>query len=111
MQIVTLMVLKLSLLFFYRRVFRGRFFNLASWALIGFVVAWAIAFFIAILAACGTFIRANFSTLGALKEDCVNTFVVLVCLTVFDVFVDLGIMILPMPSVGTLAPRSVQASC
>lgn len=104
MQIVTLMILKLSLLFFYRRVFRGRFFDVASWTLIGFVIAWAIAFFIAILAACGTNMRARFSTLGALREDCVDTFVLSVCLVVFDVFVDLGIMILPIPLVGTLAP-------
>jgi hypothetical protein len=38
------------------------------------------------------------------QEDCVDTFVLSVCLVVFDVFVDLGIMILPIPLVGTLAP-------
>lgn len=93
------MTLKLILLFFYRRIFRGRAFNIASWTLIGVVIAWAITFFIAILAACRTSIRANFETLGILKAKCVNTFVVLVCLAVFDVVVDLAIMILPMPLV------------
>ena len=99
MQIVTLMTLKLTFLFFYRRIFRGRVFNVASWFLIGVVVAWAIAFFIAILAACGTSIRANFQTLGLLKDECVDTFVILICLAVFDVVVDLAIMVLPIPSV------------
>ena len=99
MQIITLMTLKLTLLFFYRRIFRGKLFNIASWVLIGLVLTWAMTFFTAILAACGTSIRANFSTLGILKEECVNTFVILVSLAVFDVLVDLGIMILPIPLV------------
>lgn len=102
MQVVTLMTLKLAFLFFYRRIFRGRTFNIASWTLIGIVVAWAISFFIAILAACGASVRANFETLGALKAKCVDTFVVLVCLAVFDVVVDLAIMILPIPLVWAL---------
>ena len=93
------MTIKLAFLFFYRRIFRGKAFNIASWTLVGIVVAWAISFFIAILAACGTHIRANFETLGVLKAECVNTFNVLVCLAVFDVVVDLAIMILPIPLV------------
>lgn len=99
MQVVTLMTLKLAFLFFYRRIFRGRTFNIASWTLIGIVVAWAISFFVAILAACGTSVRANFETLGTLKAKCVDTFIILVCLAVFDVVVDLAIMILPIPLV------------
>lgn len=63
------------------------------------MVAWAVSFFIAILASCGTSIRTNFSTLGALKANCVNTFVVLICLAVVDVAVDLSIMVLPIPMV------------
>lgn len=102
MQITTLAILKLVILSFYRRIFRGRAFDIASWTLIGAVIAWAIAFFIAILAACGTHIRANFETLGVLKAECVNTFVVLVSLAVFDVAVDLAIIILPMPAVSNL---------
>lgn len=97
------MTLKLAFLFFYRRIFRGKVFNIVSWTLIGIVVAWAISFFVAILAACGTHIRANFQTLGALKAECVNTFNILVCLAVFDVVVDLAIMILPIPLVRVLS--------
>ncbi|MCJ1310858.1 hypothetical protein MMC25_004526 [Agyrium rufum] len=102
MQIVCLMTLKLVILFFYRRIFRGRAFNIASWILIGTVIAWAITFFIAILAACGTHVRANFQTLGILKEECVDTFVILICLAVFDVVVDLAIIILPLPLIWLL---------
>ena len=94
------MLLKLAFLFFYRRIFRGRAFNIVSWTMIAIVVAWAIAFFIAILASCGSSIRTNFSTLGELKAKCVDTFVVLICLAVFDVAVDLSIMIFPIPLVS-----------
>ena len=93
------MTLKLAFLFFYRRIFRGRAFNIANYTLVGVVVAWAITFSVTILAACGTSIRANFETLGALKTACVNTFDVLIILAVFDVAVDLAIMILPIPLV------------
>ena len=100
MQIVTLATIKMSILFFYRRIFRGPKFDIASWVLIGVVAAWAITFFIAILAACGTSIAANFQTLGALKGECVNTFDILIALAVSDVAVDLAILIMPIPLVS-----------
>ena len=102
MQIVTLATIKMSILFFYRRIFRGRAFDIASWVLIGVVAAWAITFFIAILAACGTSIAANFQTLNALKGECVNTFDILIALAVSDVAVDLAILIMPIPLVSSL---------
>ena len=102
MQIVTLATIKMSILFFYRRIFRGKTFDIASWVLIGVVAAWAITFFIAILAACGTSIAANFQTLGALKGECVNTFDILIALAVSDVAVDLAILIMPIPLVSPL---------
>ena len=100
MQIVTLATIKMSILFFYRRIFRGRTFDIASWVLVGVVAAWAITFFIAILAACGTSIAANFQTLSALKGECVNTFDILIALAVSDVAVDLAILIMPIPLVS-----------
>lgn len=102
MQILTLATIKLSILFFYRRIFRGRAFDITSWILIGVVTAWAVTFFIAILAACGTSIQANFQTLGALKGECVNTFDILIALAVSDVAVDLAILVMPIPLVSTL---------
>lgn len=100
MQILALATIKLSILFFYRRIFRGRAFDIASWVLIGVVGAWAVTFFIAILAACGTSIAANFQSLGALKGECVDTFDILIALAVFDVTVDLAILVMPIPLVS-----------
>ena len=102
MQILALATIKFSILFFYRRIFRGRAFDIASWVLIGVVGAWAVTFVIAILAACGTSIAANFETLGALKEECVDTFDILIALAVSDVVVDLAILFMPIPLVGSL---------
>lgn len=101
-QILTLASIKFSILFFYRRIFRGKAFDIASWVLIGVVGAWAVTFFVAILAACGTSIAANFQTLGALKEECVDTFDILIALAVSDVAVDLAILIMPVPLVSSL---------
>ena len=65
------------------------------------VGAWAVTFVIAILAACGTSIAANFQTLGALKEECVDTFDILIALAVSDVVVDLAVLFMPIPLVSS----------
>lgn len=96
--------LKLSVLFFYRRIFVGRVFNIASWTLIGVVIVWAMTFVIAILSACGTRLMANFGTLGDLKTECVDTFSILIALAASDVTVDLIILAIPLPLVSV--PRS-----
>lgn len=70
--------------------------------LIGLVVVWATAFFVTILAACGTNIAANFQTLRAVKTECVDTFLILLSLAVTDVAVDLAIFIMPIPLVQWL---------
>ncbi|OOF98335.1 hypothetical protein ASPCADRAFT_205578 [Aspergillus carbonarius ITEM 5010] len=101
-QIVALASLKLSVLFFYRRIFVGRVFNIASWTLIGVVIVWAMTFVIAILSACGTRLMANFGTLGDLKTECVDTFSILIALAASDVTVDLIILAIPLPLVLSL---------
>jgi len=98
-QIVALAFIKLSILFFYRRIFRGKFFNYLSWGLAGFIIVCAISFFIAIIAACGTDIDANFETILTLKEKCVDTFVILISFSVFDAAQDLALLIIPIPFV------------
>ncbi|RAL04157.1 uncharacterized protein BO80DRAFT_442159 [Aspergillus ibericus CBS 121593] len=101
-QIVALATLKLSVLFFYRRIFVGRIFNIASWVLTGVVIVWAATFVIAILSACGTRIMANFGTLGDLKTECVDTFSILIALAASDVTVDLIMLAIPLPLVLSL---------
>jgi len=76
-------------------------FNVVNWILIGTVIAWATAFIIAILAACGGSIGANFGTLGDLKSKCVDTFEILIALAVTDVAVDLAVLLTPIPMVSS----------
>ncbi|MCJ1486508.1 hypothetical protein MMC06_006685 [Schaereria dolodes] len=40
-------ITKLSILFFYRRIFRGTAFNIVTWTTIGLVASWIVAFFFA----------------------------------------------------------------
>ena len=100
MVILSIGIIKLSILFFYRRIFRERTFDIVSWVVIGLVVAWTTTFFVAYIAACGTSIAARFQTLGALKHECVNVFELNVSLSVTDVAVDLAILVMPIPLVS-----------
>ncbi|KAL9106899.1 MAG: hypothetical protein Q9227_008147 [Pyrenula ochraceoflavens] len=100
--VIALGLLKLSVCFFYRRIFRGPKFNIASWIAIVTVILWIIAFFVAIAAACGTHIEANWASLGTLKTQCVDTFRLLLVYAVTDVIVDLAILLIPIPLVFRL---------
>lgn len=59
-----------------------------------------MTFTIAILAACGTHIDANWGSLGQLKTQCVDTFRLLLSYAVTDVFADLIILCVPIPLVS-----------
>lgn len=52
--------IKLSTQYYYRRIFRGREFNIASWTLIILTVLWGIYGVLAWLIFCGNHFRANF---------------------------------------------------
>lgn len=99
MQVPALALIKVSILCFYRRIFLGRAFNIASWALIGVAVLWGFAFFIARFTACGTSLAAQWSSFASLKGKCVNTFDIFIFLSAFDVALDLAILIIPIPLV------------
>ena len=92
-------LLKLSVIFFYRRIFRGSVFNIISQLTIGIVILWILAFTITIAAACGTHFAANWASLLTLKEECVDTFRMLLAYSISDVIVDLVIIVMPIPLV------------
>lgn len=74
-------------------------FNIVSWVVIGVIILWSLAFFIAIAAACGNHFEANWASLGVLKQECVDTFRMLLTYTITDVAVDLVIIAIPIPLV------------
>ena len=100
MQTLQLGLVKLSFLFLFKAVFatgKGSTFGIVSWAMIGLITAWTIAFFFGFLFACGTHIDAwwnvaigNKICLGLNYE---NGF------AFSDFLLDLFIIIMPVPMV------------
>lgn len=95
--------LKLSVLFFYRRIFKiNRTFIVCFWILAVTTICWGVAFLIAWLARCGNHPANGWISLETLTTKCINSFDVLVTQAVFDVVVDLGLLALPIPFVSVI---------
>lgn len=101
-------MLKLSICFFYRRLFRGSKFNIASWVAIITVILWMVAFVVTIAAACGTHVEANWGSFLMLEQQCVDTFRVLLVYAISDVIVDLAILLIPIPLVSSSLTSSIR---
>jgi len=97
---------KLSILYFYRRIFRGRFFNLTIWVLIEITTTWLIAFEFAAIFDCNTHFSANWGSLAELKANCDNSFSELAAYSISDVIIDIFILVLPIPLVRDLQGAS-----
>lgn len=69
------------------------------WILSVLSVAWGLSFFVAWAAQCKHFDDRIYN-LETLTTKCNNSFIMLVCQAVFDVLVDLGILVLPIPLVS-----------
>ncbi|MCJ1246595.1 hypothetical protein MMC30_003804 [Trapelia coarctata] len=91
---------KFSVLMFYRRIFRGRLFSIASWSLIAAVIAWTIAFFFGNLLEC---IPISINWTGSGSDDtCVNEVPMYLAQAYADVATDVLILVLPMPMIWKL---------
>lgn len=93
-------MIKLSVLFFYRRLFLGKIFNVMSWILIAFTICWMAAFFIGLFFDCGSHISANWGSLTEISEQCKFGFLPTIVYTVIDAVLDLTILIFPLPWVS-----------
>ena len=90
--------IKLSILFFYRRIFRGRVFDILSWTLITLVVLWTLGFTLVQIFDCRTRFYVNWGSLADLQK-CLSSFKQLLACSVSDVIIDIFILILPLPLV------------
>ena len=99
MQVIVLGTIKLSVLFFYRRIFRGKAFDYYSRGIIAIVVAWTIAFFFTVLFECGTKFEYLWSTLSDLLTHCTNGVMYLKAYAISDVITDGLILATPIPIV------------
>lgn len=86
---------KLSVILFYRRIFRGQVFDIISKTMIAIVIAWMLSFFLAILFECGTNYWALWSTLENLLAHCVDDTKIFKAFSISDVITD--VLILSMP--------------
>lgn len=91
--------IKLSVIFFYRRIFRGKGFEICSKAMMAIIIAWTLSFFFSFLFGCGTNFEANWSTLEALLTECHPQHTYQQAMAVSDVLTDALILAIPIPLV------------
>lgn len=103
MQVPALASVKLSFLFFYRRIFKtgsGGHFGIISMTLIIIVTCWAISFFFAYLFVCKGHFSAFYDSTQAVEAlYCVHTTPLNNGFAISDVITDLMIILLPIPQV------------
>ena len=114
MQIPALGLVKLSFIFFYRRLFcdrnSNRSFNIATWLVIGLITAWTVSFFLALLFACKTHFAAYWTSVYTVSHECVKTLIYENAFAISDTMTDIIVFVLPIPQVSSLLriPRVYQ---
>lgn len=99
MQVLIFGLMKLSVLLFYRRVFRGKVFDLFSKLMIAIIGIWTISFVCAYLFACGSNFWALWSTLDVFVTRCANDNLIYKTMSISDVTTDIIILSIPLPIV------------
>lgn len=92
--------IKLSVVLFYRRVFRGKQFDAYSKGMIGIVSLWIISFFFTVLFECRTNFKYLWSTLHDLLTHCSNDVEFQKAMAISDVILDGLIIAMPLPVVS-----------
>ena len=93
-------LVKLSVLFFYARVFRdSRGFRICLWATGGLVVGWCITFVTLSVCAC---IPPHKQWDTDVQDHCLNSFNLFVVTAATNVFIDVVILVLPLPTLWKL---------
>ncbi|KAJ9134133.1 Integral membrane protein [Pleurostoma richardsiae] len=90
---------KLSVLFFYLRVFVNRGLRLATQLTLGFVCAWTLGNIMQVFLICRPF-RAAYDT--TVKGKCGNQVASFIAIGVFNIVTDIIILTLPVPTIWTL---------
>ena len=101
-QTLALSLIKLSVIFFYRRIFNTKPAHVVNWAtitMITIICAWAISFFFSFLFMCDT--KPDDYWLSAQKEQkyCVKTQKLHLSAAVSDTILDIAVLVMPLPMV------------
>ena len=107
MSVLVLGTVKLSVVFFYRRVFRGSHFDVYSKAMIALILLWTTAFFFTVLFECRTDFKYLWSTLHDLLTHCSDDVLYQKAMIISDVITDALIIVMPLPVVSICQLLSV----
>ncbi|KAI1121714.1 hypothetical protein F5Y10DRAFT_95408 [Nemania abortiva] len=109
--------IKLSILFLFRRIFKGRayrsIFDYTNWILILIVVLWTVLFLFLNIFACGITPASAWESLYSLRHDCIDTFAQQTGSAIVSWILDLAILIEPLFMISMLnmsIRRKVQTS-
>lgn len=104
MQPLALGCIKLSFIFFYRRIFNvginTAVFNIVSLASLFLMAVWMLGFFLAVMLICPGHIDAYWALPTVRAKYCWTTTKFLYALSWSDVGTDLIVFLMPIPSVG-----------
>ena len=105
MQIPALMATKMSILFFYRRIFNqgtDKMFGRLTFVALVIIAIWGVGYFFSFLFICPGHPTAYWTTLLYEKEECVDTVTLHNAYGVSDVILDFIVILLPIPVVSDL---------
>lgn len=92
-------LIKLSILFFYRRKFVGRIFSVCNGVLIGLSIIWSIFAFLSWIIYCGTHLRANFEG-GWAAFDIWGSDIQMGVVNCLDTIINFFLLVLPVSFVS-----------
>ncbi|PQE28267.1 plasma membrane Pth11 protein [Rutstroemia sp. NJR-2017a WRK4] len=98
----TLGLIKLSLIFFYRRSFSvhaASRFNVVTWIAALLILLWTLSFFFSLVFICGVNFSAYWASTVIEKEYCTDTSLLHNAFAVSDVLTDVGVLSLPVPMI------------
>ncbi|KAH7018389.1 uncharacterized protein B0I36DRAFT_368412 [Microdochium trichocladiopsis] len=104
LSVLSLVFTKLSIIWFYRRIFRGDIFDLVTKALIAIVICWGIAFFFASLFECYPIQQIWLSLYGTPEHDlyCYQYLPMFYATSITNMLIDVLILVTPVPKIWTL---------
>ncbi|TRX96511.1 hypothetical protein FHL15_002783 [Xylaria flabelliformis] len=104
LSVLSLVFTKLSIVLFYRRVFRGNVFSIISLILLVVITCWGISFFFATLLECIPTSEAWKSLYGTPQHDahCYQYLPMFIATAISNFIIDIGILSVPIPIVWKL---------
>jgi len=87
--------IKLSVIFFYRRIFVGKWFNIITWTMAGLSASWGLSIVLGEILTCSP-VAAHWGTRIDLFTKCGNTYNFLKTYAVSDVVLDTLILAIPI---------------